>query len=184
MMRIPNVFSSFLILIIFGLVSCSNSSTDKTSPTTSPATAKNTVKPQSQKNPVAPQPAAPPPVISTPPPVYVYNPEGKRDPFKTYSLAENSRMARPAFPLLNYPLSDLKLVAILAMRKNHLALVQTPDGKGYTIRVGMEVGFNRGKVMEITSQSVTIEEEYREATGEKKKRNIVLSLRRPEEGQI
>ncbi len=120
-------------------------------------------------------------------PVFSYNPEGKRDPFKPYLEAGlvSKTAKNNVFPLLNFPLSDLRLVAVIGISKNrYLAMVQTPDGKGYTIRAGMEIGSNRGKIKEIDSHSVSIEEEYTEMSGEKKKRMVVLSLHPPEEGQI
>jgi type IV pilus assembly protein PilP len=131
--------------------------------------------------------AAQPPVM-LPRPVYSYNPEGKRDPFKTFleaSLVSKSAKKNNVFPLLNFPLSDLRLVAVIGISKNrYLAMVQTPDGKGYTVKAGMEIGSNRGKIKEIDNHSISIEEEYTEMSGEKKKRMVVLSLRPPEEGQI
>ncbi|MBI1819789.1 MAG: pilus assembly protein PilP [Nitrospirae bacterium] len=131
-------------------------------------------------------PVAQPPV-TLPRPVYSYNPEGKRDPFKAYMEAGlvSKTSKNTVFPLLNFPLSDLRLVAVIGISKNrYLAMVQTPDGKGYTVKAGMEIGNNRGKIKEIDHQSISIEEEYTEMSGEKKKRTIVLSLRPPEEGQI
>jgi type IV pilus assembly protein PilP len=131
--------------------------------------------------------ATQPPVMRSLP-VYSYNPEGKRDPFKAF--LEASLVSKPAknsnlFPLLNFPLSELKLVAVIGISRNrYLAMVQTPDGKGYTVKAGMEIGSGGGTIKKIDHQSISIEEEYTEMSGEKKKRTIVLSLRPPEEGQI
>ena len=197
MKRNLQLFVSFLMVVFVG---CSGTSNEKAPPAAppTPPSAKETLMPQPLKSLVVPVtpglsltaqqinslPTAkisPPP----PPPVYSYNPEGRKDPFKTFLQGGTPKISNPAFPLLNYPLSDLRLVAVMVVRKNHyLAMVQTPDGKGYTIRPGMEVGINRGKIIDMTSQSVSIEEEYTEISGEKKKRTVVLSLRPPEEGQI
>ncbi len=195
MIRILNVFVCFLIFLFAG---CSNSGiTEKPAPAGPLPAQKNALTPtKPEKITAAPvmtaQPSAQqvttPPALNASPPapvVYAYNPEGRKDPFRPFLLGGSPRVSNPAFPLLNYPVSDLKLVAILGLKKNNfLAMVQTPDGKGYTIRIGMEVGINRGKVIELTNQSVSIEEEYTEENGEKKKRTIILSLRPPEEGQI
>lgn len=193
MIRILNIFAFFLIFVFVG---CSNTATtEKPVPAGPLPVPKNALTPKPEKNtvvavtaqPAVQQVTTPPALKADPPPpaVYAYNPEGRKDPFKPFLLGGSSRVSNPAFPLLNYPVSDLKLVAIMGLKKNHfLAMVQTPDGKGYTIRAGMEVGINRGKVKEVTSQSVFIEEDYTEVSGEKKKRTVILSLRPPEEGQI
>lgn len=119
-------------------------------------------------------------------PVYSYNPEGKKDPFMTFLLGANpAKAVKTSIPLLNYSLGDLKLVAVIVLKKNkYLAMVQTPDSKGYVVKTGMEIGINHGRVHEITDHSISVEEEYTEIGGEKKKRTIILSLRPPEEGQL
>lgn len=119
-------------------------------------------------------------------PVYSYNPEGKKDPFMTFLQGANpSKAVKASIPLLNYSLGDLKLVAVMILKKNKfLAMVQTPDSKGYVVKPGMEIGINHGRVREITDHSISVEEEFTEIGGEKKKRTVVLSLRPPEEGQL
>lgn len=119
-------------------------------------------------------------------PVYTYNPEGRKDPFMTYLTgAETTKRIKTTIPLMNYSLSDMQLVAVMVI-KNHqfLAMVQTPDLKGYVVKPGMEIGMNHGKIHEITDHSISVEEEYTEIGGEKKKRTVILSLHPPEEGQL
>ena len=117
---------------------------------------------------------------------YSYNPEGRRDPFAAYLLGPvQNKSVKASIPLLNYPLSDLKLVAVMVMKKNrYLAMVQTPDSKGYVVKLGMEIGIYHGHVREITDHPISVVEEFTEIGGEKKKRNTILSLRPPEEGQL
>jgi type IV pilus assembly protein PilP len=119
-------------------------------------------------------------------PVYSYNPEGKKDPFMTYLQGANpAKTVKTSIPLLNYSLGDLKLVAVMVIKKNKfLAMVQTPDSKGYVVKLGMEIGINHGRVHEINDHSISVEEEFTEIGGEKKKRTVVLSLHPPEEGQL
>jgi len=61
-------------------------------------------------------------------------------------------------------------------------MVQTPDGKGYTIRVGTPVGPNKGVVRHITDRYLTIEEKYTDIFGEKKVREVKLDLHPQKEG--
>ncbi|MFI5305068.1 MAG: pilus assembly protein PilP [Nitrospiria bacterium] len=117
---------------------------------------------------------------------YSYISEGRKDPFMTYLMGANPKRAiKTTIPLLNYSLSDMKLVAVMVIKKNQfLAMVETPDLKGYIVKPGMEIGMNRGRVHEITDHSISVEEEFTEIGGEKKRRTIVLSLHPPEEGQL
>jgi Tfp pilus assembly protein PilP len=119
-------------------------------------------------------------------PVYSYIAEGRKDPFATYLQGSNSKKAsKTSIPLLNYPLADLRLVAVMIIKKHQfLAMIQTPDSKGYVVKPGAEIGINHGKIHEITDHSISVEEEFTEIGGEKKKRTIVLSLHPPEEGQL
>jgi Tfp pilus assembly protein PilP len=119
-------------------------------------------------------------------PVYSYISEGRKDPFATYLQGSNSKKAnKTSIPLLNYPLADLRLVAVIIVKKHQfLAMIQTPDSKGYVVKPGAEIGINHGRIHEITDHSISVEEEFTEIGGEKKKRTIVLSLHPPEEGQL
>ena len=110
-----------------------------------------------------------PPKISN-----LYNPEGKLDPFaplikeKPVNLAVKHRKVvrrKPLTPLEKLDLSQLKLVAILRAQSGNKALVEEDSGKGYVIKKGTYIGTHSGKVAEILSDRIIIEEEVEDIYG-------------------
>ena len=144
-------------------------------------------KPVAAKHPEPSAPAAPseqkaeaPPV---PPAPYAYNAEGRRDPFQSILVTmESGRNLQSLPPLLRTEIGELRLIGIVWGGFGYSAMVQTPDGKGYTIRVGTAVGPNNGSVRKITERSLTIEEKYTDIFGEKKVREVKLGLHPQKEG--
>jgi type IV pilus assembly protein PilP len=114
---------------------------------------------------------------------YVYNAEGRRDPFQSILVtAESGRNLQSLPPLLRTEIGELRLIGIVWGGFGYSAMVQTPDGKGYTIRVGTPVGPNNGAVRKITERYLTIEEKYTDIFGEKKVREVKLDLHPQKEG--
>jgi type IV pilus assembly protein PilP len=147
--------------------------------------------PQSGKQAAAKPPAPVPPAVAeqktegqNPPPApYVYNAEGRRDPFQSILVtAESARNLQRLPPLLRTEIGELRLIGIVWGGFGYSAMVQTPDGKGYTIRVGTPVGPNNGSVRKITERYLTIEEKYTDIFGEKKVREVKLDLHPQKEG--
>jgi type IV pilus assembly protein PilP len=165
--------------------------------------------PAAPKAPAAatPVPAAPPaqkPVSQAPPPVtapapsattegppaaaveqvYLYNPEGRRDPFRSILVtAEKIQRLETLPPLQRTDVADLKLIGIVWGSVGHHAMVQTPDGKGYTIKRGTLVGVNNGVVKKITERALIVEEQYTDIFGERKMREVKIELRPEKEGE-
>ena len=62
------------------------------------------------------------------------------------------------------------------------AMIEGPDGKGYFIKVGTIIGPNRGVVKKITQQKMVVEEKYKTFSGETERKEIVIELRKKQEG--
>ena len=139
-----------------------------------------------------PQPPAPVQQVVLPPeatsnPVetvalFVYNPEGRRDPFRSIITVEKTKGVRGLLPLQRVEISELKLIAIIWGGLGYHAMVQTSDGKGFTLKVGTAVGPNDGSVKKISEQNVVIEENYTDIFGERKLREVALELHPQKEG--
>lgn len=149
------------------------------------------VRPGPAKAPAAPAPAAPNPPAEAEEPTpavpaqvaYTYNPAGRRDPFRSILVtSESAKSLRSLPPLLRTEIGELQLIAIVWGGFGYSAMVKTPDGKGYTIRVGTLVGPNKGVVRQITKRDLTIEEKYTDIFGEKKVREVKLDLHPQKEG--
>ncbi len=118
-----------------------------------------------------------------PPPPYVYNPEGRRDPFRSILVASQTGKSLESLPpLLRTEVGELRLIGIVWGGFGYSAMVQTPDGKGYTIRVGTPVGPNHGTVRKISERYLTVEEKYTDIFGENKVREVKLDLHPQKEG--
>ncbi|MBI3610665.1 MAG: pilus assembly protein PilP [Nitrospirae bacterium] len=122
------------------------------------------------------------PTLPTPSP-YAYNPEARRDPFRSILVAsEMGKTLESLPPLLRTEVGELRLIGIVWGGMGNSAMVQTPDGKGYTIRAGTPVGPNNGTVRRITDRYLVIEEKYTDIFGEKKVREIKMELHPQKEG--
>ena len=127
----------------------------------------------------------PTPEIVPPPPQeeeFTYNPSGRRDPFRSLIVTGGKRNVDLLPPLQRREVSELKYVAVVWGELGTYGMLETPDGKGYAVRIGTRVGPNRGVVRRITAKDLTVVERYVDFFGETRSRNIVLELRTREEG--
>jgi len=103
-----------------------------------------------------------------------YDPAGKRDPFQSLIESFDEKEAVKIAPrqqicdpkrhrefLESFDISSLALVGIINSR-NNLALIETPNGKGYTLKKGMHIGKNCGKTVKITSDRVIVREQIKD----------------------
>jgi len=115
--------------------------------------------------------------------------ESIRDPFQSYLalvasrgrqvLAERqARLAnRQREPLEDFDLSTLKLVAIMKMGQQRVAMVEDPEGKGHIVRRGNYMGKNNGRVEKITDDSVYLVEQVVNPAGDIVDRQVTLTLK-------
>ncbi len=111
---------------------------------------------------------------------YIYDPTGKRDPFRPFTLKVEKKAETPAeelTPLQRYNLSQLRLTAIIydPEKETGIAMVEAPDKKGYNIIVGSEIG--GGKVVRITDTEVQVEVGYEDFYGNVEKRIETLKIK-------
>jgi type IV pilus assembly protein PilP len=98
--------------------------------------------------------------------LFVYNPIGKRDPFRTFLTKENEDENGPArTDLQKYDIDQYKLVGIVWGNERPRALVQDPTGEGFVMEIGTYIGKNWGKVTQIQSDVVVVTEEYEAMDG-------------------
>jgi len=154
----------------------------------------------SPKAPAAPAPAAQPakqPIVAAPPrpaapqaqavkepgAVYAYSPKGRRDPFMPLIVREEKKAQkadRP--PLERYNITEFKLTGIVWGGFGYNAMLEGPDKKGYFVRVGTIIGPNRGVIKKITKDLLVIEEKFKTFNGPVQRKEIVIELRKRQEG--
>jgi type IV pilus assembly protein PilP len=136
--------------------------------------------PAAAKAAVAKPPPAPEPVASQGP-TYVYNPIGKRDPFRSPDAepATQAALANATCtePLCRFDIDQLTLVAVVSGDANPLAMVQDPAGRGYFVRRNTRVGRQGGKVTQIMSDAVVITEYFTTPDGKTTANPVTLGIK-------
>jgi type IV pilus assembly protein PilP len=117
------------------------------------------------------------------PPAYSYIPVGRRDPFAPLiAKAEGRERSSVRPPLERYNITEFKLTGIVWGGFGFNAVMESPEGKGYFVRVGSTIGPNRGTVTKITKDNVVIEERFKNYTGEMESKQTVMQLHIKQEG--
>lgn len=118
------------------------------------------------------------PAIQTAVSTYSYNPAGKPDPFRPFvedEVAAKKRAEKKKvssiFPLQRMEVEQFKLVGIAGDQNRRIAMVEDMTKKFYPLSIGTRIGINNGKVIEILSDRVIVEE-YKT----KKAKRIILKL--------
>jgi type IV pilus assembly protein PilP len=106
---------------------------------------------------------------------YRYDPQGRRDPFR--SLIGPAPALEPGQRppgLGGFLIDELKLQGIFRTRQGLTAMINGPDNKGYTIRVGNKV--LDGEVIRVTQTSVVFRQEVNDPTRIERYREVVKDL--------
>jgi type IV pilus assembly protein PilP len=162
-----------LLLLGLGITGCSDSGKPTASQT--PAS----VKPKQQVITQVTTTAA----TEKPQVVHAYNPTGRRDPFAPIIVREDRKAQsedRP--PLERYNIYEFKLTGIVWGGFGYNAMLEGPDGKGYFVRAGAIIGQNKGVVKKISKDAMVIEEKFKTISGETDRKEIVIELRKKQEG--
>ncbi len=83
-------------------------------------------------------------------------------------------------PLARVNLLSLKVVGIILGGLGSNALIETADGRGYTIKRGMVLGGNNGIVRDIISAALVVEEKYVDYLGKVITETVYLKLQKEE----
>lgn len=118
---------------------------------------------------------------------YSYDSTGKPDPFlplvteaAPQKLATPQEKAEPLTPLQKYDLSELNLVAIIALGNRSSALLEDSAGFGYIVNEGMLIGKNDGIIKKITINEVIIEEKVYDSMGNTETEVSTLTIQHQE----
>lgn len=117
---------------------------------------------------------------------YAYDRGNRPDPFAPFFEPDKKNEIAwecegiPPGPLTAKEVSQFTLVAVVSRSGENVAMVQDPEGKGYTIREGAFLGVRCGKVTSIGPEGVIVEEPYKDVLGNQKIRRVPLRLRTAE----
>ena len=109
---------------------------------------------------------------------YTYDPSGRRDPFTALIKTgkDGGKEDKDLPPLQRVGLTELSLIGVIWGGFGYTAMVQTPDGKGYTVRRGTRVGPDNGVVTKITQQGIIVTERFTDIYGKSQEREHVKHL--------
>ena len=111
-----------------------------------------------------------------------YDPSGRRDPFAPVLQQLGLGPIDPTLPpLQRVGLTEMNLIAVVWGAYGYTAMVQTPDGNGYTVRRGTRIGHNNGVVSAVTEKGIVVQERFTDVYGSKQEREYVKLLH-PKEG--
>jgi type IV pilus assembly protein PilP len=111
-----------------------------------------------------------------------YDPSGRRDPFAPVLQLLGLGPIDPTLPpLQRVGLTELNLIAVIWGGYGYTAMVQTPDGNGYSVRRGTRIGPNNGVVSAVTEKGIVVQERFTDVYGSKQEREYVKLLH-PKEG--
>jgi len=127
------------------------------------------------------QPVAPNSMLE-PVSAHSYDPSGRRDPFVPVLQQLGLGPIDPTLPpLQRVGLTEINLIAVVWGAYGNTAMVQTPDGNGYTVRRGTRIGPNNGVVSAVTEKGIVVQERFTDVYGSKQEREYVKLLH-PKEG--
>jgi type IV pilus assembly protein PilP len=111
-----------------------------------------------------------------------YDPSGRRDPFApVIQELQVGKIDGTLPPLQRVTLTELNLIAIVWGAYGYTAMVQTPEGHGYTVRRGTRIGQSNGVVSAVTERGIIVQERFTDVYGKKQEREHVKLLH-PKEG--
>ncbi len=111
-----------------------------------------------------------------------YDPSGRRDPFVPVLQQLGLGPIDPTLPpLQRVGLTEMNLIAVVWGAYGNTAMIQTPDGNGYTVRRGTRIGPNNGVVSAVTEKGIVVQERFTDVYGSKQEREYVKLLH-PKEG--
>jgi type IV pilus assembly protein PilP len=138
--------------------------------------------------PVAPAVAVAEPTVdpdAPPAPEWSYSSAGKRDPFRSFMSDEGPSqgiVSRCTTPLGRFDMEQLRVVAVITGLDDPVAMVEAPDGVGYSLRRGGCVGKNGGVVSAVRTGEVVVAEWAIRADGTRDRTQTILQL--PKEASL
>jgi type IV pilus assembly protein PilP len=100
---------------------------------------------------------------------YLYNPVGKRDPFRSPEDRGGGRddvdKSICAEPLCGFDIDQLQLVAVVSGDANPVAMVEDPQKVGYVVHRNSRMGKQGGKVTQIQRDCVVVTEYFQTPDG-------------------
>jgi type IV pilus assembly protein PilP len=129
---------------------------------------------QAQDTVPAPEGQAPAQVADSQPEGATYNPSGRRDPFRPFTLDIRPEARTQLTPLQRYELGQLSVVGTVWELSPPRAMLEDSIGMGFIVTIGTPIGRNGGVVTAIEPQRVVVEERVLDFYGKEQLNRIVM----------
>ena len=113
---------------------------------------------------------------------YVYESEGRRDPFRAFQFMNDEEATGDFGPLGDYELQQLSVVAVVWDTGKPRALVADPGGRSFIVHEGSQIGKNKGRVIHIGDNLVLVKETYVNFAGEQTTKDVEMRIRSSQGG--
>jgi Tfp pilus assembly protein PilP len=110
-----------------------------------------------------------------------YNPTGRRDPFRPFTIDIHPEARVQLTPLQRYELGQLTVVGTVWEVSPPRAMVEDSVGMGYIVTLGTPIGRNGGLVTAIEPRRVIVEERVLDYYGKEQVNRIVMETPKEEE---
>ena len=98
---------------------------------------------------------------------FTYQPLGRRDPFTPLirrdepeaTIQTTRRPEQLRGPLERYELGQMRLIAVVVVGGAPRAMLTTPDGKSYSVKIDDYVGINGGRVKDIQTRKIGVDDQ-------------------------
>lgn len=130
-----------------------------------------------------PAPAAVPALQPVAVDTYIYQAEGRRDPFLslTSNVSDTKAPLRPADGIAGLTVTDLSVRGVMKSRGSLIAMVQGPDKRAFVVHSGDK--FADGTVKAVTADGLVIVQQVNDPLSLVKQREVRKMLRSVEDGK-
>ena len=120
-------------------------------------------------------------VLDAPNSESAYNPVGRRDPFRPFTLdIRRTDNSAELTPLQRYELGQLTVVGTVWALQPPRAMIEDSVGMGYIVTLGTPIGRNGGVVTAIEPQRIVVEEHVLDFYGKEQVNRIVMETPKEE----
>lgn len=107
-----------------------------------------------------------------------------KDPFFSPIIQQSVKQTKSGVKVKNlkptqkFEIDKYKLLGVMVDKKTRAAIFEDPEGKGWVLKEGMQIGSEGYKIKKITQEGVLAEEIVVDAAGKKKSTEIFISIKK------
>ncbi len=107
-----------------------------------------------------------------------------KDPFfspvvqQSVKQVKSGVAAKNLKPTQKFEIEKYKLLGVVTEKKTKAAIFEDPDGKGWVLKEGMQIGNEGFKIKKISPEGVTVEEVVVDESGRKKSSEMFISIKK------